>query len=152
MSWPPRTRPGHFENPVTLVAFAVLSAVYGVAYIVGDLVNYNGESLQLIRVHDDMLPGVVYGGLWVVVSVGCFVGLYSRRVFRVAYSGFVAAVAGWSLLYLCLWFADRSSYGLLVSSVWWAVVAVAAYTVVVIELATVKQKAREHGCPEHEVR
>lgn len=152
MSWPPLTRPRQFVNPVTLVAFAVLSTVYGAAYVVGDVVNYNGESLQLIRIHDDLLPSVVYGALWLVGGVGCFVGLYSRRVFRVAYSGFVATVAGWALLYLFLWCTDTSSYGLLVSSVWWAVVAVAAYTIVVIELTDVKQKARELRCSEQDVR
>lgn len=152
MPWPPLTRPRQFVNPVTLVAFAVLSAVYGAAYIIGDVVNYSGESLQLIRIHDDMLPGVVYGGLWLVVAVGCFVGLYSRRAFKVAYSGFVSTVAGWSLLYLCLWCTDTRSYGLLVSSVWWAVVAVAAYTIVVIELTAVKKAAKAHGCPEYKVR
>ena len=152
MSWPPLTRPRQFVNPVTLVAFAVLSAVYGAAYVVGDVVNYNGEALQLVKIHDELLPGVVYGVLWLVVAVGCFVGLYSRRAFKVAYSGFVSTVAGWALLYLCLWCTDTRSYGLLVSSVWWAVVAVAAYTIVVTELAEVKKAARAQQRPEDEIR
>ena len=152
MPWPPLTRPRHFVNPVTLFALAGMAFVYGMSYLVGDIVNYDGESLQLVRIHDDLLPSSVYGGLWIVVSVLCFGGMYSRKLFRVGFSSFIACAIGWSLLYMILWLDEPSSYGLLVSSVWWATVAIASYTLVVTELAEVKKAARAQHRPEDEVR
>lgn len=151
MSGLPLTRPRQFVNPVTLTVFAVMSAVYGAAYIIGDVVNYDGEALQLVRIYDDVLPGVVYGSVWLIVAAGCFAGLFSRRVFKVAYSALTACVATWSGLYLVLWIAEPSSYGLLVSSTWWLAMAAAVYTLTVTELTAVKSIADMHGCDENEV-
>lgn len=152
MPWPPLTRPRQFVNPVTLFAFVGMAFVYGMAYIIGDVVNYDGESLQLVKIHDDMLPSAVYGGLWLVVSAMCLGGMYSRRLFKIGFSSFVASVLGWSLLYMVLCIGDPASYGLLVSSVWWATAAVASYSLVVVELTAVKKEAKAHGCPECKVR
>lgn len=152
MSWPPRTRPRQYVNPVALVSLAGMALIYGASYLVGEIVNYDGESLQLVRIHDDLLPSAVYGALWIIVSVLCFGGVYSRWLFRVGFSAFIACAIGWSLLYMILWVSDPLSYGLLVSSVWWATVSVTTYTLVVTELAEVKKAARAQQRPEDEVR
>ena len=147
-----KTRPRHFVNPVTLGAFAVMSAVYGTSYIAADAMNYDGESLQLATLRDAFLPTFVYGTMWVLIAGACVVGLFSRRAFRVGFSSFVAACAGWSLLYLTLWINEPSSFGLFSSSMWWATVTIASYTIVVAELTAVKKIAHENGLEDNEVR
>ena len=151
MPWPPLTRPRQFVNPVTLSALAGMSFVYGLAYLVGDIVNYDGESLQLVRIYDDVLPGVIYGSVWLLIASCCLAGLFSRRVFKVAYSALAALAGTWSGLYLVLWIVDPSSYGLLVSATWWFAMAAAVYTLTVTELTAVKSIADMRGCDENEV-
>lgn len=148
----PKTRPRQFENPVTLGVFVVMSAIYGMSYIAADVMDYDGESLQLATLRSSALPTFMYGAMWVVIAGACVVGLFSRRAFRVGFSTFVAACGGWSLLYLGLWAGDISSFGLFSSAAWWAAVTVASYTIVVNELTAVKKIARANGLEDNEVR
>lgn len=130
-----RTRPRDYDNPVTLTAIATAGFVYGVAYFVGDLTNYDGESLQLIQIGDG-LPVALYGLIWAVSAGVGLLGMFSRRLFSLGFTTLAAVMAGWSLLYLVLFIFDddpNDAFGLLVSSGWWAAHALATYTLTVHE-------------------
>lgn len=148
----PKTRPRHFENPVTLGVLVCMAAIYGAAYVVGDIGNYSGRALSLVKIHDNFLPMFMYGVMWLTVAGLCFAGLFSRRMFRIGFSSYVAACAGWSLLYAVLWINDTASFGLIVSALWWSTTTLLAHTVVVTELTAVKKIAHENGLEDNEVR
>ena len=124
---------------------------YGAAYLVAELEHVDvGNDLRFTRVDYELLPLPLYAGTWVVVGVVCLLGMFSRTLFRLAYSALSALMFVWAALNLSMFFLlGDVGLGALVSSALWGTMGIMTWGTVVDEQTAVKltanDKAKAHA-------
>lgn len=143
-----RWYPAGFVNPLALGSLAVLSIVYGTGYFFADMIDFVGEEIRMIEFA--RFPNYAYGTIWAGAGVAGLVGMYSRAVFRYAYSSLTSLFFVWAFLYAAVYaVVGVEGAGALISSAVWGSLALATHTLVIIELTdnktveAVEQAARE---------
>lgn len=149
------TAPNRFVNPLSLVSLCIATAVYGVGYFMADTVDFDGEAIRSVRLIGS-LPFEVYGALWLTVGAAGFIGMFSRNVFRIAYSAMSALFLTWSLICLAAFFlTGAQGIDNLMSAAIWGALTMATFTLATIELtdekigedvdAMVKEERADHA-------
>lgn len=126
--------PDRYVNPVAMFALSVSTLAYGAGYLLSDIIDFNGENIQLIRVFGS-LPFVVYGIVWVMIGAAGIIGMFSRRVFRVAFSAMSALFLTWSAIHLTSFvLTGAPAFGSLLSAAVWGALSASTFALTTVEM------------------